>query len=361
MPLPIHTTDKPISNVKNIVAIAAGKGGVGKSTVTVNIALALKEAGYSVGVMDTDLYGPSIRKMMPEETMPTRNEQILIPAISSSGIKTMSMAYFSHNDEAVIVRAPIANGYIDQFVNNVAWGDLDVLLIDFPPGTGDIQITLSQKARLTGAVLVTTPQEVAVMDVRKAANLFKKVQIPILGVVENMSYYSLPTTEERVFLFGQGGGKSLAKELGSSFLGEVPIDPEICKRGDDGAHTVFQPFRLIAEKLMGEINRIKGSDVLPEIKQIDDHTLSIKWSDGKMQTMRYNDIQKQCACAHCVDEQTGKRLLDPAAVRSDVRAMAIKSVGRYGLQFKFSSGCSTGIYSFNLLKQIDLNRTKESK
>ena len=222
----------PSSRITYTVAIAAGKGGVGKSSVTVNLALALKRAGYSVGVMDADIYGPSIRQMLPESEAPSQKGDVLIPAISQ-GIRVMSMAYFRHANEATAVRAPIANGVITQFIKNVEWGQLDFLLIDFPPGTGDIQLTLGQQANLTGAVLVTTPQEVALMDVRKAANLFEQVKIPIIGIVENMSYYRSPQGE-KIYLFGKGGGERLASEIGVPFLADIPIDSEICRCGDEG-------------------------------------------------------------------------------------------------------------------------------
>lgn len=223
----------PLDKIGSVIAIAAGKGGVGKSTVTVNLALALKRAGYSVGIMDTDLYGPSIRRMLPEQTPPIQKGERIYPAICK-GIRMISMAYFRKDDESTSVRAPIANGVISQFIKNVEWGALDFLLIDFPPGTGDIQLTLCQKANLTAAIVVTTPQEVAIMDVRRAIHLFDQVQIPILGVVENMAYYISPESQQKIFLFGNGGGKRLSEEIGAPLLGEVPIDPVLCDSGDRG-------------------------------------------------------------------------------------------------------------------------------
>lgn len=228
---------KPLSQIKHVIAIAAGKGGVGKSTITTNLALALQQMGHSVGVMDTDIYGPSIRKMLPEDHLPKQQGQIIIPAVSK-GIQMISMAYFMKNGEASVVRAPIANGIITQFTQNVAWGALDYLLIDFPPGTGDIQLTLSQQANLRGAIMVTTPQEVAVMDVRKAMHMFEQVKVPIIGVIENMSFYKHPQMSENIYLFGKGGGQRLALESGVPFLGSVPIDPFICQCGDNG-HSIF--------------------------------------------------------------------------------------------------------------------------
>lgn len=235
MPLKMYSTSSahPLSKIKSVIAVAAGKGGVGKSTLTVNLALALKQLGYAVGIMDTDIYGPSVRKMLHEDRLPTQKGEAITPALCQ-GIPMISMAYFRKDNEAAAVRAPIANGLISQFITNVQWGELDYLLVDFPPGTGDVQLTLGQKANLAGALIVTTPQEVAILDVRKAMNLFQQLSIPIVGIVENMSYYQDPATDQPVYLFGQGGGERLAIETGYPFLGSVPIDPLICECGDRG-------------------------------------------------------------------------------------------------------------------------------
>lgn len=266
MPLPIisneqHLSSRPLSTVKTILAIAAGKGGVGKSSVTVNLGLALKALGYQVGVLDADIYGPSIRQMLPEEHLPTQKEAIIEPA-QCFGMKMISMAYFRKENEAIAVRAPIANGLISHFIKNVNWGNLDVLLVDFPPGTGDIQLTLSQQASLTGAIMVTTPQEVALLDVRKAMSLFEQVKIPILGVVENMSYYRVSQDSEPLYPFGRGGGKRLASESEIAFLGEIPLDPLISRCGDEGKSLFLedpelcrpstQAFMSLASKVIAE-------------------------------------------------------------------------------------------------------------
>lgn len=282
MPLNLY---KPVSKsgspnqIGSVIAIAAGKGGVGKSTVTVNLALALAAKGHAVGVLDTDLYGPSIRKMLPEDRLPSQKGDILLPALCS-GIKMLSMAYFRRRDEAVAVRAPIANSLITQFIKNVEWGQLDFLLIDFPPGTGDIQLTLSQQANLTGAVMVTTPQEVAVMDVRKAMHLFGQVKVPIIGIVENMSYYECPYTKQPIYLFGKGGGKCLAQESGYPLLGQIPIDAALCEIGDKGQSLfnvdskhekpVTKAFDAIADQLVSHVQAMKqaGQSCLQQFELI---------------------------------------------------------------------------------------------
>lgn len=276
MPLPMYDNIKKgneSKSIPNIIAVAAGKGGVGKSTVAVNLALALQQMGYSIGLMDTDIYGPSLRKMLPEDRLPGQKEAVIVPALCH-GIKMISMAYFRPAGEAAVVRAPIANQIISQFIHKVEWGKLDFLIIDFPPGTGDVQLTLSQQAKITGAVMVTTPQEVAIMDVRKAIHMFEQVNVPILGIVENMSGYYYPKTKEMLYLFGKGGGEKLAQEIGASFLGHIPIDPELSKRGDLGqsifsgedgtSHPAVEAFLSISKKLaeLVKASKAETSDCL---------------------------------------------------------------------------------------------------
>lgn len=234
MPLEMYDSSKNSSPVQHVIAIAAGKGGVGKSTLTVNIALALKQQGFAVGILDADIYGPSVRKMLPEDRLPAQRDPWILPALCQ-GIRMISIAYFRKENEAAAVRAPIANNVITQFIKNVNWGPLDFLLIDFPPGTGDIQLTLSQQGNLTGAVMVTTPQEVSLLDVRKAIHMFEQVQVPIIGVIENMSYFIEPSTQHKHYIFGKEGGSRLATESGVPLLGSIPIDPQICQCGDSGS------------------------------------------------------------------------------------------------------------------------------
>lgn len=236
MPLKMFREDDqigPLDKVGNIVAVAAGKGGVGKSTVSVNLALAFRQMGYRVGIFDADIYGPSVRQMLPEDRLPTKKDQKLLPAMCA-GIRVMTMAYFRGETEGALVRAPIANRVISQFMQEVDWGELDLLFVDFPPGTGDIQLTLSQQARLNAAVMVTTPSKVSTLDVNKAMGLFAQVQVPVLGVIENMAYYQTDSQEEPLYPFGRGGGEELARNSGVPFLGSIPIDSKLCQCADKG-------------------------------------------------------------------------------------------------------------------------------
>lgn len=273
MPLPLYQDQgatppppPPLTSVKAVIAVAAGKGGVGKSSVTVHLGLALKALGYTVGIMDTDIYGPSIRKMLPEDRLPTQKGTLIQPALCR-GIRMISMAYFRKEHEAAAVRAPIANSLVTHFIKNVEWGPLDFLLVDFPPGTGDIQLTLSQQAHLLGAIMVTTPQEVALLDVRKAMSLFEQVRVPVIGIVENMSYYQSSVQTDPVYIFGRGGGERLANQTGTPLIGQVPLDPLLCACGDQGhslldgdpqaQQPVTRAFQQIAQQLVERVATLK--------------------------------------------------------------------------------------------------------
>lgn len=230
--------EKLLPGVKNTIAVASGKGGVGKSTVAVNLAVALAKDGASVGLIDADIYGPSIPLMLGVKEQPKMigddpNNVKLIP-LESYGVKLMSIGFLIDDNTPVIWRGPMASGAIKQFMSDVIWGDLDYLIFDLPPGTGDIQLTLVQTIPLTGAVIVTTPQDVALIDARKALRMFQRVNVTVLGLIENMSYFIAPDTGQRYEIFGNGGGKRAAEEMGIPFLGDIPINPLIREGGDTG-------------------------------------------------------------------------------------------------------------------------------
>jgi ATP-binding protein involved in chromosome partitioning len=222
-----------VKGVKYTVAVASGKGGVGKSTVSVNLSLALSQLGAKVGLMDCDIYGPSIPLMMGVNTKPTAEGEKIIP-LSNYGIKMMSMGFLVDPESPVIWRGPMITRTVQQFIHNVDWGELDFLIIDLPPGTGDAQISLCQTIPLTGTVMVTTPQEVSLIDVRKAATMFQKVNVPILGIVENMSYFLCPSDQQRYDIFGSGGGQREADRLHVPLLTQIPIEMEVRRGGDVG-------------------------------------------------------------------------------------------------------------------------------
>jgi ATP-binding protein involved in chromosome partitioning len=223
-----------LPGVKNTIAVASGKGGVGKSTVAVNLALALEETGATVGLLDADVYGPSIPLLLGVHGQPRSVERRILP-LEKSGLKLMSMGFLVTDDSPVIWRGPMVHGLIRQFLADVEWGALDYLVIDLPPGTGDAALTLTQQAPLSGAVIVTTANDLSLIDARKGLKMFEKVNVPVLGIIENMSYFTPPELpDRRYYLFGKGGAKRAAEELGVPFLGEIPIDPRIVEGGDKG-------------------------------------------------------------------------------------------------------------------------------
>jgi ATP-binding protein involved in chromosome partitioning len=248
-----------LPGVRNTIAVASGKGGVGKSTTAINLALALQQSGAAVGVMDADVYGPSLPLLTGVHGRPRAEEKRIHPH-ESAGLKLMSMGFFLTDDSPVIWRGPMVHGLVRQFLTDVAWGELDYLVIDMPPGTGDAALTLTQMAPLSGAVIVTTANDLSLIDARKGLLMFEKVNVPVLGILENMSYFAPPDLPDRkYYLFGEGGGRRIAEELSVDFLGEVPIDPRIVEGGDKGRPIVVDapdaPAAVAFRNLAGTVAR----------------------------------------------------------------------------------------------------------
>ena len=237
-----------LQQIKQTIAVASGKGGVGKSTVAVHLTLALAKLGARAGLLDADIYGPSIPTMLGITQKPDVEEGMLKP-IETHGIKTISMGMLMTEDSPVIWRGPMVSNVLEQFLTKVNWGELDFLIIDMPPGTGDAQLTLAQKSRLAGAVIVTTPQEVALLDARRGLKMFQQVQVPVLGIVENMSYFICDQCNKRHTIFKEGGGKKVAAELNLPFLGELPIDPKIAEGGDKGMPVISKHYLELAKRV----------------------------------------------------------------------------------------------------------------
>jgi ATP-binding protein involved in chromosome partitioning len=260
-----------LPGVKYIVAVASGKGGVGKSTVATNLALALQMQNHAVGLLDADIYGPSIPTMMG---VPGLIDQATTPLpLDRYGMKLLSMGFFVPAEKAVIWRGPMVDRYLTQFLSGIDWGALDYLVIDLPPGTGDAQLTLTQKVELAGAVIVTTPQDISLIDARKGLQMFREVRVPVLGIVENMSYF-VGEDGKRYEIFRHGGGRKLADEARTQFLGEIPIDPRVAECGDTGdpiVHkypdsAVAQAYAALANKVAEELKYGEPPDQLPEVK-----------------------------------------------------------------------------------------------
>lgn len=232
----------PVAGVRHFIPIGSGKGGVGKTTVSVNLAVALAKLGYRTGLIDADVYGPNVPRMLGVNQPPMGDGQRIRP-IEHCGLKVMSMGFLNPTDRPIIWRGPMLHSAIQQFVRQVDWGELDYLLVDLPPGTGDVSLSLAQTTAITGAVVVTTPSEVSLEDARKAVLMFQQLKVPVLGLVENMSYLVLPGSEQRVDVFGQGGGRRTAERMNIPLLGELPLIPEIRVGGDTG-----KPVALLGEQ-----------------------------------------------------------------------------------------------------------------
>jgi len=264
---PEQTDQKPgVPGVKTIIAVASGKGGVGKSTTTANLALGLQANGLKVGVLDADIYGPSVPRLFNVTGRPEPVSGRILKPLEGYGIKVMSMGFMVEEETPMIWRGPMVISALTQMLREVAWGELDVLVVDMPPGTGDAQLTMAQQVPLAGAVIVSTPQDLALIDARKGLNMFRRVDVPVLGIVENMSYFLCPDCGGRHDIFGHGGARAEAEKLGVPFLGEVPLDMQIRETSDagtpvvvsdpDGAHTSV--YRAIASRVMEEIARYEG-------------------------------------------------------------------------------------------------------
>ncbi len=278
--IPESEKEKPLKKIKNIIAVASGKGGVGKSTVTANLATTLADMGFKVGILDTDVYGPSIPLMFGTQGERPRatkvGEKTMIIPIEAYGVKNMSIGYFARPDQAVIWRGSMANSAINQMVFDTNWGELDFLLIDLPPGTGDIQLSVMQTLPVTGAVVVTTPQNVAVADVKKSIDMFKNptINVPVLGIIENMSYFTpAECPENKYYIFGKDGGKYLAQDLDLAFLGEVPLVQSIREAGDAGRPAALQensPIQKAYEEITKNVveQTVKRNETLPPTEKI---------------------------------------------------------------------------------------------
>ena len=263
-----------LTGVKNVVAVASGKGGVGKSTVTANLAAALVKQGARVGILDADIYGPSQGMMLGVSDDPEMDDAKRVYPPTAKDVKVISMSMFTDDEAPVVWRGPMVSQMVQNFVRQVEWGELDYLLIDMPPGTGDIQLTLTQQTPITGAVIVTTPQDVALLDVKRGIRMFEKVSVPVIGVVENMSGFVCDGCGKRHDIFRQGGGQRIARTMGMPFLGSVPLEPSVAVSGDQGEPVVFRApeshsakvFAEIAGRVAAELSVLhsQGSDILTE-------------------------------------------------------------------------------------------------
>ncbi len=382
------TLSPNLQGVKHIIVVHSAKGGVGKSTMAVNLATGLARKGARVGLLDADVHGPSGSIMMGTEEWPGPGKQPdTICPLEAHGIKFISMGNLVNAETPVIWRGAMVHSVVNQFLNDVIWGELDYLFVDMPPGTGDAQLTISQSVPLTGVIAVSTPQELSLADSLRGIKAFETMQVPLLGLIENMAYFVCDACEDRAWLFGDSGAEMLAQEMGIPLLGKVPIEGGICTSGDRGAPFIIEHPNSASTRAMGavidklltileEIHPTRSFDFqwktmrwderYPEppykdqaqnapvkaVWQVSSDELGICWPDERISTLSARDLRLACPCASCVDEWSGEALLQAAGVPGDITFSEIRSVGRYAINPSFSDGHKSGIFHFATIRKL---------
>lgn len=344
-------TVSALTTVGTIIAVSSAKGGVGKSTIAAHMARGIQREGHRVGLLDADVYGPSIPTLFnlhrPDIYMD--QDKMILP-VEADGLKLMSMG-FVLGDAPAVLRGPMVSGYVQQILHQTKWGELDYLIIDFPPGTGDIQLTLVQQAAIDGAVIVTTPQSLSLVDVARGILMFEKVDVPVLGLVENMSYFVCDQCEKKHYVFGEGA-RSLQRRFGIPTLAEFPLLPGLSQLDSPEAGADLDPVKELTENLHRAVGkrRLEKAD-RPEVCA-EGSNIVVQWPDGRKDVMPARDVRISCQCAQCVEEFTGKQLLEPGSVPEDIEATAIQPLGNYAVSIAWSDGHSSGIYSWDHLRQV---------
>ena len=346
--------------VKHVIAVSSCKGGVGKSTVAVNLAYAMAEAGGRVGIFDADVYGPSLPTMVqPEETDLFQENEMIVP-LEHRGVKLMSFGYIPKRpgQDAAIMRGPMVSGVINQLITGTNWGELDYLVIDMPPGTGDIQLTLAQLIPLSAALIVTTPQQLSFVDVVKGIQMFDKLKVPTIGVVENMSYFLCPGCDERHEIFGTGAMKQLTELYGFKNAFQVALNPAVSSMGDNGTplmlqaelHDFAQVYRDVGEAVVRELSKLAfGGQTRPKLGFDADRGIIVTPPEGDEIVLHPADIRRRCRCARCIEEMTGKRILQDEDVPDDIYPTGIQPVGNYAVAIQWSDGHTSSIYPYDML------------
>lgn len=338
-----------LQDVQNIIAVASCKGGVGKSTVAANLANTLAQRGFKVGLLDADLFGPSVPTLFNahDATIYQTKEKMLIP-YETNGLKLMSFGFLMGSGPA-IMRGPMVAGYMQNILGQVAWGELDYLILDMPPGTGDIQLTITQNIQINGAVIVTTRQSLSVVDVEKGIQMFEKVNVPMLGIVENMAHFICDNCDEKHHIFGDRA-TSFEERYGLETLAELPIKKSLTGRIGDVEFDA--DINLMVDNTIKSLGRQSGEQLSrPEISH-DEKAVTLAWENGESLTINNHELRCACACASCVDEFTGEKILVEENVPADIKAEQITPIGNYAVLIHWSDGHNSGIYPYKKLKEI---------
>ena len=339
-----------LDQVDTLIAVASGKGGVGKSTVASSIAMELARQGYRVGLLDLDIYGPSIPTLFEHHGIGlTGDEHNMVLPEELDGLKVMSFGFWL-GDTPAIMRGPMVTNYVQQFLHQVNWGEVDYLFLDFPPGTGDVQITITQSAKLDGAVIVTTPHVLAAADVGKAIQMFDKVSVPVLGVVENMSYFEAPDTGTRYHVFGTGAAERIGTRYGLPILGQLPISPR-----EFGGPTLESPrtpaIQTTVDAIVRQIGRTRAGRQQPEFSY-DDQAITLTWPDGTEHRVDNRTLRASCQCAVCIDEYTGESRIDRESIPESIHPRTVDTVGNYALSIEWSDNHKTGFFPYSRIREL---------
>jgi Mrp family chromosome partitioning ATPase/DUF971 family protein len=352
-----------LANVRHIIAISSCKGGVGKSTIAVNIAYSLARLGGSVGLFDADVYGPSLPTLVSPKNRDLFMRNEMIQPLEYEGVRLMSFGFVptGPGGGAAIMRGPMVTQVINQLLTTTEWGDLDYLVIDFPPGTGDIQLTLTQLIPITAAVIVTTPQQLSFVDVVKGIQMFDKLKVPTVAVVENMSYFVCPDNGKKYYVFGRGARQKLVDQFGIRNSFEIPLEPDISRLSDSGTPvaladpegTAAKLYLEIASAVVREVARIEhGGISRPKVSYSADRGIVLTLANGEEKIASASEVRRACRCAHCIEEFSGKPLLDPASVPDTVYPRSIAPMGNYAVAITWSDGHASSIYPYELLLKL---------
>jgi len=342
-----------LEHVRNILAVASCKGGVGKSTIAANIARELSARGFKIGLLDADIFGPSVPTLfnIHKPDIQADKDKNMIP-YEQNGLKIMSFGFFL-GDSPAILRGPIVSGYIQQLLTGVAWGDLDYLIIDMPPGTGDIQLTMTQTVQLNGAVMVTTRQALSLVDVAKGIEMFEKVNVPMIGVVENMSYFDCTNCGSRHYIFGGDEENVVTKKYGLKTLMQLPIKVDSGIIGHLDKDFTDPDIKELVDNVVRAIGmKAFDKNTTPQY-EFDDEKLSFTWPDGTRSVVKNLDLRADCGCAVCVDEYSGEKLLKVEDLPKDIKPTEITPLGNYALKITWSDGHASGIYPYKQIRKLE--------